>query len=270
MPTARHLTIERIRASPHDDDLARVAAMLDEADKVRRRYHLHGLDRVWSKAELGALGVEVRNRLHQLSIGVPRQSPTDLASCLPAAAGPSRETDPAAPRHPRCRATPRRARTPSHDRSTHGSTPQQRLADTETRRRRGLTDPPKRASQELTPITATREIRHAHLFCGVARAHDAPPPESRGRGEGRLPSRHRDRRSRRSAWPQAMLGIEIRDQPRLRVRSTAAAAATPDQKRHPEPRDQRGGGGRRTSHQRGGVRCSPRSSPPSARRRSPR
>lgn len=67
--TARELTIERIRLCRHSDDLARVADMLDEADQQRRRYFLHDLDRVWTKAELGALRVEVRNRLHQLSIG---------------------------------------------------------------------------------------------------------------------------------------------------------------------------------------------------------
>lgn len=71
--TARQLTAERIRVCRHADDLERVAAMLDEADEARRRCFLHGLDRVWSKAELGALRVEVRNRLHQLSIG--RETP---------------------------------------------------------------------------------------------------------------------------------------------------------------------------------------------------
>lgn len=67
--TARQLTVERIRASRHADDLTRVGIMLDEADQARRRCHLHGLDGVWSKADLGALRVEVRNRLHQLCIG---------------------------------------------------------------------------------------------------------------------------------------------------------------------------------------------------------
>lgn len=67
--TARLLTAERIRACRHADDLARVSAMLDEANEARRRSYLHGLDRVWTKAELGALRVEVRNRLRQLGIG---------------------------------------------------------------------------------------------------------------------------------------------------------------------------------------------------------
>lgn len=67
--TARQLTAERIRACRHADDLARVGDMLDEANEARRRCYLHGLDCVWSKAEFGALRVEVRNRLHQLRIG---------------------------------------------------------------------------------------------------------------------------------------------------------------------------------------------------------
>lgn len=62
--TARQLTTERIRHCRHADDLERVTAMLDAADRSRRQCHLHGLDRVWSKAKLGALRVEVRNRLH--------------------------------------------------------------------------------------------------------------------------------------------------------------------------------------------------------------
>lgn len=83
--TARLLTAERIRVCRHGEDLARVAAMLDEASDARRRSYLHGLDRVWSKAELGALRVEVKNRLHQLAIGRvepkpkgPRLDPTRI------------------------------------------------------------------------------------------------------------------------------------------------------------------------------------------------
>lgn len=87
--TARQLTAERVRACRHADDLARVASMLDDANGARQRCYLHGLDRVWSKAELGALRVEVRNRLHQLSIGREQRSPRSALRSIALAAGPT-------------------------------------------------------------------------------------------------------------------------------------------------------------------------------------
>jgi hypothetical protein len=69
--TARGLTIERVRECRHDDDLARCEAMLVEA----RSGWLYGLDRAFTRAERGALLVEVRNRRHLLAIGRPTPKP---------------------------------------------------------------------------------------------------------------------------------------------------------------------------------------------------
>lgn len=63
--TARELTIERVRECRHDDDLARCEAMLVEA----RAGWLYGLDRAFTRAERGALLVEVRNRRNLLKLG---------------------------------------------------------------------------------------------------------------------------------------------------------------------------------------------------------
>ena len=63
--TARCLTIERVRECRHDDDLGRCEAMLVEAGAG----WLYGLDRAFSKAERGALLVEVRNRRYLIALG---------------------------------------------------------------------------------------------------------------------------------------------------------------------------------------------------------
>jgi hypothetical protein len=63
--TARSLTVDRIRECRHDDDLARCEAMLVEA----RSGWLYGLDRAFTRAERGALLVEVRNRRRLLALG---------------------------------------------------------------------------------------------------------------------------------------------------------------------------------------------------------
>jgi len=63
--TARALTVERIRECRHDDDLERCETMLVEAGAG----WLYGLDRAFSRAERGALLVEVRNRRHLIALG---------------------------------------------------------------------------------------------------------------------------------------------------------------------------------------------------------
>lgn len=63
--TARELTVERVRECRHDDDLARCEDMFVDA----RRGWLYGLDRAFTRAERGALLVEIRNRRHLLAIG---------------------------------------------------------------------------------------------------------------------------------------------------------------------------------------------------------
>jgi len=63
--TARCLTIERVRECRHDDDLGRCEAMLVEA----RTGWLYGLNRAFTRAERGALLVEVRNRRRLLALG---------------------------------------------------------------------------------------------------------------------------------------------------------------------------------------------------------
>ncbi len=63
--TARELTVTRVRACRHDDDLERVEQMLIEA----RAGWLYGLDRAFTRAERGELLVEVRNRRRLLALG---------------------------------------------------------------------------------------------------------------------------------------------------------------------------------------------------------
>lgn len=70
--TARQLTVARIRECRHDDDLARVEAMLIE---WRNAGGFHGLDRVFCKAERGELLVEVRNRRQLLAMGRSEPKP---------------------------------------------------------------------------------------------------------------------------------------------------------------------------------------------------
>lgn len=68
--TARQLTAERIRACRDTAAIARLVARLSAA-----RYpsgSLHDLDRVWSRAELGALLVEATNRRTLLAMGRDR------------------------------------------------------------------------------------------------------------------------------------------------------------------------------------------------------
>lgn len=174
----------------------------------------------------------------------PNQELDALARRLP---GPARNAQPAQRLPGRTRLERGRPRLPAR--------PVRQDADTRTR-------------QGARPLKG-RGVHARQCARARARPHRRLD-QRRSRGPGaRLRARHRDRRSRPSTRPQAMLGLEIRDQPRLRLRSTAAAAATSDQERDPGSREQRKGGGRQTSHQRGGVRCSPRSSPPSAPRRSP-
>ena len=69
--TARCLTTGRIRECRHEDDLARCETMLVDA----RSGWLYGLDRAFSRAERGALLVEVRNRCHLLAIGRTEAKP---------------------------------------------------------------------------------------------------------------------------------------------------------------------------------------------------
>ena len=69
--TARWLTGSRIRALTDQDQAAALAGLLRSA-----RYPgnaIHGLDRVWSRAELGVLITEATNRARQLAMG--RQTP---------------------------------------------------------------------------------------------------------------------------------------------------------------------------------------------------
>lgn len=66
--TARTLTPGRIRRA---DDVAALAELVGRLRAARRPggHELHGLDRVWSRAELGALITEAVNRGRQLAIG---------------------------------------------------------------------------------------------------------------------------------------------------------------------------------------------------------
>ncbi|MET3762132.1 hypothetical protein [Sphingomonas sp. UYEF23] len=82
--TARQLTPDRIRASREIAAIARLVARLSAA-----RYpgaELHGLERVWTRAELGALIVEATNRKTLLDLGrtAPRtKGPTLDPGLLP-------------------------------------------------------------------------------------------------------------------------------------------------------------------------------------------
>jgi len=66
--TARALTPGRIRRS---DDGVSVAELVDRLRAARYSggHDLHGLDRVWSRAELGVLITEAVNRQRQLAMG---------------------------------------------------------------------------------------------------------------------------------------------------------------------------------------------------------
>jgi hypothetical protein len=82
--TARQLTRERIRGSRDVAAIARLVARLSAA-----RYptgDLHGLERVWSRANLGTLIVEATNRQTLLDLGrdTPRaKGPALDPRCLP-------------------------------------------------------------------------------------------------------------------------------------------------------------------------------------------
>ena len=65
--TARQLTAERIRACR---DMAAIARLVERLSAARYPSgYLHDLDRVWSRAELGALLVEATNRRTLLAMG---------------------------------------------------------------------------------------------------------------------------------------------------------------------------------------------------------
>lgn len=64
--TARQLTVDRIRECRHLDDLARIEERLAGA---RFKHGSSRLGRVWTKAELGPLIVETRNRIRLLELG---------------------------------------------------------------------------------------------------------------------------------------------------------------------------------------------------------
>jgi hypothetical protein len=66
--TARWLTPARIRACCHRPTLERLETKLREARYPNRNY-LHGLERVWSRAELGELIAETTNRVRLLRLG---------------------------------------------------------------------------------------------------------------------------------------------------------------------------------------------------------
>lgn len=66
--TARLLTAERLRGSSDVDALSEVAGRLCDARQAMG-HHVHDLNRVWSRAELGVLLVEARNRGRLLAMG---------------------------------------------------------------------------------------------------------------------------------------------------------------------------------------------------------
>ncbi len=70
--TARWLTTARIRALTDHDETAALAGLLRKARYPSNA--IHGLDRVWSRAELGLLITEATNRTRQLAMGrqIPR------------------------------------------------------------------------------------------------------------------------------------------------------------------------------------------------------
>lgn len=71
--TARSLTAARIR---REIDLAVMVELQGRLDRARRPSpDLHGLERVWSRSELGILLVEATNRAAQLRIGRLRPRP---------------------------------------------------------------------------------------------------------------------------------------------------------------------------------------------------
>lgn len=67
--TARSLTVARLRECRHVEDVQRIEKMLASA---RRDHGFGSLGRVWSKAELGELLVEARNRIELLELGRDR------------------------------------------------------------------------------------------------------------------------------------------------------------------------------------------------------
>lgn len=84
--TARTLTIERVRVCRHDDDLERVEAMLIDANAG---WLGGGLSTAFTRAERGALLVEVRNRRQLIALGrdVPKKKDPRLDPArLPVAA----------------------------------------------------------------------------------------------------------------------------------------------------------------------------------------
>lgn len=66
--TARMLTPGRIRACDDAKAMADLALRL-RAARNPGGHDLHGLDRVWSRAELGVLIAEASNRIRQLALG---------------------------------------------------------------------------------------------------------------------------------------------------------------------------------------------------------
>ena len=81
--TARTLTVEKIRACSFAEDLQRVERLLVDHARGAHAY-LHGLDRVWLRAERGELLVETRNRIVQLQLGrvTPREKGPRLDPAL--------------------------------------------------------------------------------------------------------------------------------------------------------------------------------------------
>lgn len=69
--TARSLTVSRIRAITDHAQAVDLAGLLRRAKYPSTS--IHGLDRVWSRAEIGELVAEATNRTRQLAIG--RQTP---------------------------------------------------------------------------------------------------------------------------------------------------------------------------------------------------
>jgi hypothetical protein len=67
--TARALTVERIGECRQLDDLERIERLLAGA---RRQHGQSRLGRAWTRAELGPLLVETRNRIHLLELGRDR------------------------------------------------------------------------------------------------------------------------------------------------------------------------------------------------------
>ncbi|WP_336966384.1 hypothetical protein [Sphingobium aquiterrae] len=83
--SARALTAERIRECRHDDDLERAEGLLAAARHSFSGY-LYGLERAFTKAELGVLLMEVRNRRRLLALGRDRareRGPRLDPACLP-------------------------------------------------------------------------------------------------------------------------------------------------------------------------------------------